>query len=205
MLMLSGRMRLPALIVAATAWTGLAIQLYASIGLTGSIPAAVWMMLLYFTVLANTVVALLFTALAGGWRASPRLVGGVTLAILLVGTVYHTLLRGLLDLSGGAALADFILHTLTPIFVFIWWIAFAPKGGLVRRDPLVWALFPLAYFAYGLARGALKGRYPYPFMDMAALGWQQTLLNGAAIAISFVVAGYLFVGIDQRLARLKLR
>lgn len=198
---LSPLKRPAAFAVAVVTWTGLAVQFVASVGLTGSAVAALWIMLLYFTVLTNIVVAFLFTALASGWRASPRLVGGVALSILLVGAVYHTLLRGLLDLSGGAATADFLLHTLTPILVLLWWIVFAAKGGVKRRDPLVWALFPLAYFGYGLTRGTLDGRYPYPFMNVAKLGWSQTLLNGAAIAIIFIVAGYVLFGIDRHLSR----
>lgn len=194
-------MRPAALTVAATTWTGLAIQLVASVGLTGSVPEALWTMLLYFTVITNIIVAALFSALMSGWHASPRLLGGVTLAIMLVGALYHILLRGLLDLSGGAALADFLLHTVTPIIVPIWWIAFAPRGGLDRRDPLRWTIFPLGYFGYGLARGAMDGRYPYPFMNLAVLGWPHTLLNAAAIASGFVVAGYMLLKMDNVLSR----
>jgi hypothetical protein len=194
-------MRPAALAIAATTWTGLAVQLVASVRLTGSVLEALWIMLLYFTVITNIVVALLFSALASGWHASPRLIGGVTLAITLVGIVYHTLLRGLLDLSGGVALADFLLHTVTPIIVLAWWIAFASKGGLDRRDPLGWVIFPLVYFGYGLARGAMDDRYPYPFMNLAALGWPHTLLNAAAIASGFIVAGYTLFTLDRLLSR----
>lgn len=194
-------MRLAALTIAATAWTGLAVQLVASVQQTGSVLDALWIMLLYFTVITNIVVALLFSALASGWHATPRLVGGVTLSIMLVGAVYHTLLRGLLNLSGGAAFADFLLHTVTPIIVLLWWIAFAPKGGLDRRDPLRWVIFPLIYFCYGLARGTMEGRYPYPFMNLTALGWPHTLSNAAAIAGGFVVAGYGLFKMDRLLSR----
>lgn len=194
------------LVVAAEAWPGLALQLVASVRLTGStgstgsigsIGAAVWAMLYYFTVFTNIAAALLFTTLASGQRISPRLVGGVTLAILLVGAVYHVLLRGFLDLSGGAALADFLLHTVTPIVVLLWWIAFARKDSQDRRDSLVWAVFLLIYFCYGLARGTLEGRYLYPFMNVATLGWLEMLLHGAAIAIAFIVAGYMLFGINR--------
>lgn len=194
-------MRGAALTVAAITWIGLAVQLTASIRLTGSVLEALWIMLLYFTVITNIIVAFIFSALASGWHASPRLIGGVTLAILLVGAVYHTLLRGLLDLSGGAALADFLLHSATPIIVLVWWIAFASKGGLDRRDPLRWVIFPLIYFGYGLVRGTMEGRYPYPFMNLAALGWPQTLLNATIIAGGFVVAGYVLLKVDRLLWR----
>jgi hypothetical protein len=36
---------------------------------------------------------------------------------MLVGIVYWLLLRGLLELSGGALMADALLHTVVPILV----------------------------------------------------------------------------------------
>jgi len=201
---LSGAARLAALLVALTAWAGLAIQWQASTALTGSAGAALWAMLRFFTILTNVLVAIVFTAAALGAKraARPFLLGGTTLAILLVGIVYFLLLRGLLELSAGALLADTLLHMVTPALVPLWWLAFAPKGGLRPRDPLLWALLPLAYFAYALARGAADGRYPYPFMNVAALGWGQTLVNGLAIAAGFLVAGLLLVRLDRALAPL---
>jgi hypothetical protein len=193
--------RIAALIVAMTIWVGLAVQFVASVGLAASAGAALWMMLLYFTILANLASALLFTAMVAGSSASARLIGGVTLAMLLVGIVYHLLLSGLLSLSGGAALADVLLHTVAPILVPSWWLVFAPKGGLTMRDPPIWAVFPLAYFVYGLARGGRGGHYPYPFMNLDKLGWGHTLLNACVIAIAFMLAGYALVGIDRLFAR----
>jgi len=49
--------------------------------------------------------------------------------------------------------------------------------------------------------GVLGGCYPYPFMNVATLVWVQKLLNGATIAIAFVFAGNILVGIDRRLSR----
>ncbi|MGE0178241.1 MAG: Pr6Pr family membrane protein [Sphingomonas sp.] len=193
--------RFAAALVALLAWTGLAVQLEASIGLSGSVGGALWAMLRFFTVLTNLLVALLFTAVAVGHRASPLTLGGVTLAIMLVGIVYATLLVGLVELSGGALLADFILHRVTPALVPLWWLVFAAKGGIRRCDPLLWSLYPVGYFLYVIVRGALDGRYPYPFMDIGRIGWPQTALNVLAIAAGFVVGGYLLRWIDRRLAR----
>jgi hypothetical protein len=194
--------RLAAAAIALIAWAGLGIQLQASTELMGSVPAALWAMLRFFTVLANLLVALAFTGIAFGREraAAPFLLGGVTLAILLVGIVYGLLLNGLLELSGGALLADALLHKVTPVLVPCWWLAFAPKGGLRPRDPLLWALLPLAYFGYALARGAADGRYPYPFMNVAQLGWGQTLVNALLMAAGFLLAGVLLLLIDRKLA-----
>lgn len=190
-----------ALLVALAAWAGLTVQLQASIGLTGDMGAAAWAMLRYFTVITNLFVALLFTVAALRGRASPLALGGATMAILLVGIVFALLLNGLVELSGGALLADTLLHKATPTLAVFWWLAFAPKGGLDRRDPFVWTLYPLAYFAYALIRAQLDGRYPYPFMDAGQIGWLQTGLNGIEVAAGFLLAGLLFVRLDHRLAR----
>lgn len=190
-------------LIAAVCWAGLAVQFEASVGLTGSASGALVAMSRYFTVITNLALAVVFTGVAFGWRgfAHPALLGGATLAILLVGIVYGLLLRGLVELSGGALLADFLLHKATPVLAPIYWIAFAPKGGLRGAHPLVWTAFPLLYFAYALARGAHDGNYAYPFMDVAKLGLPRTSINALAIAAGFLVAGYLLVWLDRALAR----
>lgn len=197
--------RLFAGLIAAVCWVGLAVQFAASVDLTGSAWGALVAMSRYFTVITNLGLAVLFTGLAVGWRAvdRPWLLGGATLAILLVGVVYALLLRDLVELSGGALLADLLLHKVTPLLVAVFWLAFARRGGLRGSDPLVWAVFPLAYFAYAMARGAHDGNYAYPFMDVARLGLSRTSLNALTIAALFVLAGYGLVAIDRALARRK--
>ncbi|TPG38689.1 hypothetical protein EAH79_16155 [Sphingomonas koreensis] len=184
-------------------WAGLAVQFDASLAIDGAVGHTLWVMLRYFTIVANLLLAIVMTGVALGrtGAARPIWLGGVTIAILLVGVVYALLLRGMIELSGGAKLADLLLHTVTPILAPLWWLTLAPKGGLRWRDPLIWAVLPLAYFSYALARGGIEGLYAYPFMDVARLGWGQTLLNAAAMAIGFFVAGAALVWIDQRLAR----
>ena len=127
--------RIAAALVAGKAWLGLAVQVVASVARTGSLAAALWTMLLYFTVIANLIVALAFTAAALDGRARPRLLAFVTTAILLVGLVYAALLRGLLELSGGAHLADTLLHIVVPLLVPLFWLVFVPRGHLRRHDP----------------------------------------------------------------------
>jgi hypothetical protein len=180
----------------------LAVQLFASYDLTGSIAQSLWAMFRYFTVITNLIVAVVFTGIALGYRrfASAPFVSGVTLAILLVGVVYGLLLRGLVELSGGAARADLLLHKVTPVLGAAYWIFFVRKGQLRPIHPLVWTMLPLAYFPYALIRGALEGRYAYPFMDVGQIGWAATAANGAMIAAGFIVAGFALVWIDGRMA-----
>jgi hypothetical protein len=198
---MSGYARAAAAVVALVTWIGVAVQLQASTALVGSVGGAVWAMLRYFTVITNLIVAVVLTGAALGRPrfAEPRLLGGVTLTILLVGVVFALLLNGLLELSGGARLADTILHKVTPILVAV----FARKGGLTYKDPWIWAILPLVYFVYALVRGRLEGRYAYPFMDVAQLGWLQTLTNAGLIELGFLVAGFALVWLDSLLGRNK--
>jgi hypothetical protein len=200
---LSGTGRALAGVVALVAWAGLVVQFQASTALAGSAGAAVWVMFRYFTVITNLLLAVILTGAAlGASRLSPpRLLGGATLAILLVGVVYGLLLQGLVQLSGAAKVADLLLHKATPVLAALLWLACAPKGGLRRSDPLIWTVLPLAYFVYALARGASEGVYAYPFMNVARIGWMHTGFNALVIALGFILAGYGMVWLDGRLAR----
>jgi hypothetical protein len=200
---LSGTTRVAAGVVALVAWLGLAVQFRASLALVGTVPETLWVMLRFFTVIANLLAAITFTGVALGRPgfAAPARLGGITVTMLLVGVVYHLLLRGMLELSGGAKLADLLMHTATPLLVPTYWLVFAPKGGLDRRDPLLWALLPLGYFIYALVRGAIEGVYAYPFMNVTELGWPQTLATALVMALGFMAAGFVMLWLDRIFSR----
>lgn len=195
--------RVAAALIAATAWTGLAIQLVL-LCRTHTLPAALGVMFAYFTITTNTLVAVVFSALALG-RATPlrapSLIAGTALSILLVGVVVVLLLRGLLELSGGSALVDRLLHVATPVAVPLFWLAWTPKGTLRLRDPLLWAVYPLAYLAFALVRGASTGQYSYPFLNVAQLGPARVTSTAVLIALGFILTGYAVVWLDHRLGR----
>ena len=186
-----------AAIVALICWAGLAIQFSATYATQQDFVTTLWVLVRFFTVLTNLALAIIMTWVAIGRRVSPFLLGGITLAIILVGVVYMTLLRGLLDLSGGALLADTLLHKVSPVAMALWWLLFAARAKLKRSDPIWWAAYPLAYFAYALVRGHYEGRYPYPFMDVGKLGPVQTAINAGGIAMAFILAGFALVWIDS--------
>jgi hypothetical protein len=190
-----------ALAIALVAWLGLAIQAHATFTQLGDPARTLWVLLRYFTILTNLGVAIGFSLLAMGRKLSPPLLGGLVLAILLVGVVYMTLLRGMLELSGGALLADTLLHKVTPVLVTLWWLAFAPKRRLQWKHPLRWALFPLAYLPYALVRGKMEGIYAYPFINLDRLGVEVVTFNTVAIAAAFLIAGVGLVALDRLLPR----
>jgi hypothetical protein len=190
-------LRAAAAIVAIICWAGLAVQFSATYGHQHDVTSTLWILARFFTVPTNLGVAVAMTMVAVGRKVSPFVLGGITLAILLVGVVYATLLHGLLELSGGALVADILLHKVSPVAMALWWLFFAPKKALKWNAPVQWAAYPLVYFAYALARGHYDHRYPYPFMDVGKLGWTQTLINAGGIAMAFIIAGFALVWLDS--------
>ena len=184
-------------LVAIVCWAGLAVQFSATYVNAHSVATTLWILARFFTVITNLLVALAMTWVAIGRRVPAPLLGGLTLALLLVGVVYALLLSGLHQLSGAALVADVLLHKASPVLMALWWLLFAPRAKLRWNAPVWWSVYPLLYFAYVLARGSAGDRYPYPFMDVAKLGWVQTLLNAGGIALGFILAGFVLVWIDS--------
>jgi hypothetical protein len=194
--------RIVAACIATVAWTGLLVQFAVSYQQNPSTFAVLWIIFAYFTIITNLLVAVVFTAIAldrptlpSGW-----VVAGTMLSILLVGIVYGLLLHGTLEVSGGSSVANVLLHMITPVMVPLFWILFTRKGSLTWKHPILWAIYPLAYLAYDMARGSITGKFAYPFLNAANLGWTRTALNALYIAIAFMLCGYLIVWIDRRLA-----
>ncbi|MGB6118644.1 MAG: Pr6Pr family membrane protein [Mesorhizobium sp.] len=198
--------RLFAGIVSAAAFAGLVIQLRDSTASYGSVGDATWEMARYFTILTNLLVAIVFGGIAAGSSRLARnsVVTGVTMAIALVGVIYHLLLAGLSP-GGEASLANLLLHTLSPVLAVAYWAFLSPKGGLSSRHAFIWCIYPLAYLPYALARGGTDGVYPYPFINVTQIGWAQTGVNAAVITVLFLSVGLVVVWTDGRLGSVSRR
>jgi hypothetical protein len=186
-----------AALVAIVCWAGLAVQFAATYGVQHDVTATLWVLARFFTILTNLLVAVTMTWVAIGRKVSPEVLGGLTVALLLVGVIYMTLLRGLMHLNGAALIADTLFHKVSPVLMALWWLLFAPRAKLRWSAPILWAVYPLGYLIYVLARGRMDGRYPYPFIDVGKLGWLQTALNVGGIALGFILAGFALVWIDS--------
>ena len=158
----------------------------------------------YFTILTNLLVSLTLTgpALAPGSRwavlaSRAESVFGVAVSILFVGISYHLLLRHVWNPQGPHLLANDLLHYVTPIlFVLYWWLV-APKRSLRWVHVLWWGLYPAGYLVYALIRGELIGSYPYGFIDVGAIGYQRTLINGIGLLIAFFLIGFVLFGLSR--------
>ncbi|ADB35504.1 hypothetical protein Kfla_6507 [Kribbella flavida DSM 17836] len=123
------------------------------------------------------------------------------LCIAVTGIVYHVALAGLDELSGAAALTNFLLHTATPVLGVVGWLLFGPRDR-TDREIVGWSLaFPLLWLAFTLVRGELVGFYPYPFVDVGELGYAQVLLNCLLVALLFLALAFGATLLDRRLTR----
>ena len=183
------RNRLFAAIAALLGWLALALQLLLSIQLSvangqGAL-AGVWTYLGYFTILTNVLVALALTADVRGPRGAvsrfftrPDVHTAIAMSIVIVAAIYNLMLRQLWQPHGWQIVADNTLHVVMPaLFLLYWWLA-VPKATLRWPQVIVWQLYPAAYFAYVLARGAVDHWYPYPFLDVTKLGYLLVLVDG---------------------------
>ena len=129
----------------------------------------------YFTIQSNLIGVAVFILGAGRWRA-PRsatwdLVRGGSVVYLTVTFVVFALLLSNTDVDTAVPWVNAVVHEVFPIAVIADWLIDPPRAGLTLRQGLVWLVYPLVWTGYVLVRGALVGKYPYPFLDPANGGY----------------------------------
>lgn len=194
---------------------GLLLQFVLSIsrdrseGLFASTGTRVVVFFSYFTVLSNLAVAVT-TGLLARNLSRPSTVFRVfrldaVICIAVTGVVFHLALADLQELTGWDLLADFLLHTLSPILAPLGWIVFGPRRQLSRRIVGLSVLPPVAWLAYALVFGELvedrqgAAFYAYPFMNVEVHGYAVALLRCAVVAVLFLVLAACALAADRRL------
>ncbi|HGM5580622.1 TPA: Pr6Pr family membrane protein [Pseudomonas putida] len=201
-------------LAALVGWAGLAVQLYlvllARWQEQASLIGGMVNLFGYFTVLSNTLVATVLSHAAFGretaarrWFLTPAVSSGVLVSIVLVALAYSLLLRHLWQPEGWQWLADELLHDVMPLVFVLYWCLAVPKGGLRLWHLGAWSLYPLVYFLFTLWRGHEIGVYPYPFVDVASLGYGQVMLNALGVLAGFWGIGLLVIGVDRWWGRMK--
>jgi hypothetical protein len=206
------RLTLALTLGALVAWSGLILQfdvsreLLARQGIDSL--GTLWRMLGYFTILTNLLTACYYSlrllapaSTLGRWLARPTVGTALAMYLALVMIIVHLILRHLVTLEGWALLADDVLHYVTPLLFIVFWVICVPKRTLRWSDAWPWLIYPVAYLAYALIRGALSGFYPYPFIDVSKLGYGAVAVNGVGIAVAFTLAAFLVVAIDRHWPR----
>jgi hypothetical protein len=193
-------------IIAAAAWYALALQLSVQLRTSTEWIATFIHFFGSFTILTNTLVALVLTAptlppSATERFAAPTMRAAAAAYIAIVGVVYVVVLQEPWSASGAQALTDLILHKMVPILYVAYWLLFEPHGRVRWRAAWMWLEYPAVYLGYSLVTGALTGWYPYPFLDIATAGYARVFLGSTVLLVGFAVMSAHVIALDKALAR----
>ncbi|CAN5539657.1 Pr6Pr family membrane protein [soil metagenome] len=194
-------------IIALLGWFALIAQGY--INFTSNVaplPELIIRYFSYFTLLTNLLVAVCCTTLLlqpnsklAAFFSKQNTLTAITVYIVIVGFIYNTILRFLWKPEGLQMIVDELLHSVIPALFLIYWLVFIPKFKLQWNSFFPWLIYPLLYIIYILIRGAFSGFYPYPFINAAAIGLKQAIINSVGIAMAFMLVSLIFISIGKRM------
>lgn len=142
--------------------------------------------------------------LLGGAFLAPAVLGSVrwdrlrAAAVMYAVTtflVYGLLLDGFYNpLSAEHYWTSTVLHQVMPVVLVLELILRPFSNRLSWRTALIWMVYPIAFLAYSLVRGAITGWYPYDFLDPnESGGYGGVALTSVAITVGFLAIGLLLV------------
>lgn len=190
--------RITAGLIGAIGLAAIGTQLGLRLGRGQGLWLALWSMAGFFTILTNLLMAgTMLTIAATGRRLPFGWMSMVTLSMIMVGLVYHTLLAQQFAFVGLRWWADMALHSILPALMLWFWLMETSRNDPRGGQPLWWLLWPAGYAVYALVRGALTGRYPYPFLNIDMLGLGAVALNMAGMVAVFAALAYALNAIGQ--------
>ncbi|HWM66953.1 MAG TPA: Pr6Pr family membrane protein [Steroidobacteraceae bacterium] len=158
----------------------------------------------YFTNLSNLIAAavlLLTTKRQQKAGRFDRLRAFSTVNMVVVGIVFSLLLRNV-ELGALQPWVNFVLHYLMPCAVLLDWLLDPPSTRLGTRDLILFLIFPAAYLAYSLLRGAQMDWYPYPFLNPDHIGGYGGVVGySVGITVSFLLVGWAVLAVGNRRQR----
>lgn len=162
--------------------------------------ATLWALAGYFTILTNTLMAASFLTIAAtGKRLSFGWMTMLTMSMVVVALVYHIMLAHLYSFTGLNWWTDQAFHTILPALMLWFWLMETtrnpPRGG----QPLWWLIWPAGYAVYAMVRGLATGWYPYPFLDLGALGPGAVAINMLGLVAGFAALGFVLNALGQRM------
>lgn len=159
--------------------------------------------LCYFTFWMNAIAAMSMAApvvapnsLVGTFLSKPGVRAAIAANLLVVGGVYHFLLSTPFELSWGA-MADVLLHYITPALYIADWLLFVPRGRLVWRGGVLALLLPIGYGTWTLLYGVATQWSPYPFLETSSLAVGQLALNISGLLGLFISISAVLVLLDR--------
>ncbi|MBR4039700.1 MAG: Pr6Pr family membrane protein [Clostridia bacterium] len=172
----------------------------------------------FYTNVSNLIVLIYFAAVSPRLYASqslhpliPHAEFAVTMQILLTLSVFHLVLfpavrETIRKMPRTRAYMivctdNLFIHYLVPLGVLAYWLLCSPgKETLTYGDALYWMAIPTLYAAYIFIRAPRRGiieeagsPYPYPFMDVQALGTTRVAAYCALLYAAGTAAGLFII------------
>ncbi len=128
----------------------------------------------YFTIQSNIIAVGVLLWVATKGTSNPKLLsrdllrGAPVLYLSITGIVFALFLADIPLVT--VPFANTVLHKLMPVVMVGDWLLNPPEKTLSFRLAVLWIVYPLAWLAYTMLRGALVGWYPYPFLNPAVAG-----------------------------------
>ncbi len=169
---------------------------------SAELPERVRRFFCYFTIQSNLLVAVaLFFVIRG--RMDTQLFRVVRLASLIgitvTGVVAAVALPPSPSYTAANLLCDRLLHIVVPVFTFVGWVVFGPRGMVRRSDVLPTLVWPIVWLVATLGLAPVTHWYPYPFLDVDRLGWGSVLTVCLGIAVLFLALSGLALWADRHL------
>ena len=173
-----------------------------------SIPETIIRFFSFFTILSNILVAVTFSFVflqgKGKWNRffnKATTLTAITVYIIVVGAVYNIILRMIWHPEGLQKLVDELLHSVIPVLATLFWIFFVKKEVLQWKDSLSWLLYPIVYTVFIAIRGMISDYYPYPFINVPAIGYPRALLNGLILTGVFLGLSLFLIAVAKFISR----
>ena len=158
----------------------------------------------YFTILSNMMAAFAFSYLLfqpksdwGVFFNRNRVFAAITVYMVVVAGIYNIVLRPITNPTGMAKLINEVMHVIMPLTTLIYWLSFIKKDVLEWKLIWCWLTYPFLYICLILISGNFSQHYPYPFVNVINLGYQQVGLNSIAVALLFAVLSLLMIGLSK--------
>lgn len=147
--------------------------------------------LTYFTIDSNLIATTLLLVGAARWRSerSPTmdlLRGGAVVYMSVTGVVFAVLLSGT-NVDTAIPWVNSVVHEVMPIVLVADWLLDPPQMRLSLRQGALWLSYPLVWIVYELIRGAITGKYHYPFLNPANGGYGAVFLYSVAILVMMLI------------------
>ena len=162
----------------------------------------------YFTILTNILVALAFSiaflnkgSALQSFFQKQAVRAAIALYILVVCIVYYSLLAQIHETEGVSAILNLFLHFILPVLYLMDWVFFAPKGEMSYQSLPFWVVYPFVYGIGVIIQGTLTGFYPYPFLNIAEIGFGAVAINMFGFICVYALGGAGFIWLGRVLTR----